>query len=107
MHIANILVFHHLENGRELCKLVGDGIAKLHDGGLIHGDLTTSNIIVSRVEGSDIQKVTFIDFGLSQNSTLSEDKAVDLYVLERAFLSLHSEIEGLVKFLYYLVNILT
>lgn len=31
-----------------------------------------------------------IDFGLSQHSTLAEDKAVDLYVLERAFISAHS-----------------
>lgn len=30
-----------------------------------------------------------IDFGLSNNSTLAEDKAVDLYVLERAFQSTH------------------
>lgn len=32
-----------------------------------------------------------IDFGLSQNSSLPEDKGVDLYVLERAFLSAHAE----------------
>ena len=32
-----------------------------------------------------------IDFGLSYNSTVPEDKAVDLYVLERAFSSAHAE----------------
>ena len=32
-----------------------------------------------------------IDFGLAQNTTLSEDKAVDLYVLSRAIASLHSK----------------
>ncbi|KAL5077145.1 hypothetical protein RYX36_016129 [Vicia faba] len=31
-----------------------------------------------------------IDFGLSFTSTLPEDKAVDLYVLERALVSMHS-----------------
>lgn len=36
-----------------------------------------------------------IDFGLSFHSTLSEDKAVDLYVLERAFLSSHPNSEAL------------
>ena len=37
-----------------------------------------------------------IDFGLSYNSNLPEDKGVDLYVLERAVTSAHSSIEGLV-----------
>ena len=34
-----------------------------------------------------------IDFGLSYHSTLVEDKAVDLYVLERAFASTHPDSE--------------
>jgi tRNA A-37 threonylcarbamoyl transferase component Bud32 len=38
-----------------------------------------------------------IDFGLSSISTLIEDKAVDLYVLERAFSSTHPKTELLVK----------
>lgn len=37
-----------------------------------------------------------IDFGLSYNNTLAEDKAVDLYVLERAFTSAHSALGNLV-----------
>lgn len=37
-----------------------------------------------------------IDFGLSYNSKLPEDKGVDLYVLERALTSAHSQMEGLV-----------
>lgn len=36
-----------------------------------------------------------IDFGLSNNSSLAEDKAVDLYVLERAFQSTHPSSENL------------
>lgn len=54
---------------------LGRMIAKLHDGDLIHGDLTTSNVMIDLDGG-----VHLIDFGLSQLSTLSEDKAVDLYV---------------------------
>ncbi|KAH7293747.1 hypothetical protein KP509_28G040500 [Ceratopteris richardii] len=65
---------------------IGVAIARIHDGGLIHGDLTTSNMVVR----SDTQDLVMIDFGLSFTSTLPEDKAVDLYVLERALLSLHS-----------------
>jgi TP53 regulating kinase-like protein len=36
-----------------------------------------------------------IDFGLSFQSSLVEDKAVDLYVLERAFASTHPASEPL------------
>lgn len=36
-----------------------------------------------------------IDFGLAYNSNLIEDKAVDLYVLERAFSSTHPDSEPL------------
>ncbi|KAI3513138.1 hypothetical protein L1887_20464 [Cichorium endivia] len=39
---------------------------------------------------SDTNQLVLIDFGLSFVSTLPEDKGVDLYVLERAFLSMHS-----------------
>lgn len=38
-----------------------------------------------------------IDFGLSYTTTLAEDKAVDLYVLERAITSAHSTLGGLVR----------
>ncbi|KAG5514486.1 hypothetical protein RHGRI_035780 [Rhododendron griersonianum] len=65
---------------------IGDAIGKLHDGGLIHGDLTTSNMLIR----DNTNQLVLIDFGLSFTSTLPEDKAVDLYVLERALLSMHS-----------------
>ncbi|GAA0145381.1 non-receptor serine/threonine protein kinase [Lithospermum erythrorhizon] len=70
----------------DIAKQIGEAIAKLHDGGLIHGDLTTSNMLIR--DGSN--QLVLIDFGLSSTSTLPEDKAVDLYVLERALLSMHS-----------------
>jgi hypothetical protein len=38
-----------------------------------------------------------IDFGLSSNSTIAEDKAVDLYVLERSFTSAHASCGPLVR----------
>ncbi|KAJ0802211.1 putative protein kinase TKL-Pl-4 family [Helianthus annuus] len=61
---------------------IGDTIGKLHVGGVIHGDLTTSNMLWR----SGCNQLVLIDFGLSFVSTLPEDKAVDLYVLERALL---------------------
>lgn len=38
-----------------------------------------------------------IDFGLSYNSIIPEDKGVDLYVLERALTSAHSQHPQLVR----------
>ena len=38
-----------------------------------------------------------IDFGLSFTSTIPEDKAVDLYVLERALISMHSSCGDVVR----------
>ncbi|KAK3013772.1 hypothetical protein RJ639_010131 [Escallonia herrerae] len=70
----------------DIAVQIGNAIGKLHDGGLVHGDLTTSNMLI---RGATNQLV-LIDFGLSFTSTLPEDKAVDLYVLERALLSMHS-----------------
>ncbi|KAL5561722.1 hypothetical protein UlMin_031469 [Ulmus minor] len=70
----------------DIATQIGNAIAKLHDGGLIHGDLTTSNMLIR----NDTNQLVLIDFGLSFTSTLPEDKAVDLYVLERALLSMHS-----------------
>ena len=47
-----------------------------------------------------------IDFGLSFTSTLPEDKAVDLYVLERALLSMHSSCGNVVSDGVFLLLIL-
>ncbi|KAI3980932.1 hypothetical protein MKX01_025497 [Papaver californicum] len=74
------------EKMANFAKQIGIAIAKIHDGGLIHGDLTTSNMIIRK----DTNQLVLIDFGLSFTSTLPEDKAVDLYVLERALISMHS-----------------
>ncbi len=74
-----------LEKARMLCKKIGESIAKLHDANIIHGDLTTSNMIY--VEKED--KVYFIDFGLGFHSTRIEDKAVDLHLLKQALEAKH------------------
>lgn len=72
--------------GREveaLLREVGRAIGKLHLHDMIHGDLTSSNILLQR------GTAYLIDFGLSSYSALAEDRAVDLYVLERAVMSTH------------------
>lgn len=71
---------------KEIMISVGKEVALLHLSDIIHGDLTSSNIILT----SDNFKIpSLIDFGLSSYSNLSEDKAVDLYVLEKALSSTH------------------
>lgn len=69
---------------KSLCVNVGEIIGRLHINDMIHGDLTSSNIMI------EDSLPVLIDFGLSSYSNLAEDKAVDIYVLERAILSTHS-----------------
>ncbi|XP_068450727.1 EKC/KEOPS complex subunit TP53RK [Clinocottus analis] len=78
-----------------LAERMGQILAKMHDEDVVHGDLTTSNMLLRRgVE--DRESVLFlIDFGLSYISALPEDKGVDLYVLEKAFLSTHPNTEAM------------
>ncbi|EGZ17172.1 hypothetical protein PHYSODRAFT_504064 [Phytophthora sojae] len=73
---------------------IGAAIAKMHDADIVHGDLTTSNMMLSSDDATD---VTMIDFGLANSQPLPEDKAVDLYVMERAFASTHVNSELLVE----------
>lgn len=63
---------------KSLAKKVGEAVAKLHSDDIIHGDLTTSNILVKDNE------LYFIDFGLGEISNSHEKKGVDLKVLEDA-----------------------
>ncbi|KAF5344390.1 hypothetical protein D9757_013972 [Collybiopsis confluens] len=65
----------------------------MHRIDVIHGDLTTSNMMLRHLESTSTAELILIDFGLSYQSTLTEDKAVDLYVLERAFSSTHPDSE--------------
>ncbi|XP_072206680.1 EKC/KEOPS complex subunit TP53RK [Excalfactoria chinensis] len=74
-----------------LAERMGQLLARMHDEDLIHGDLTTSNVLL-RPPAEQLDLV-LIDFGLSFISGLPEDKGVDLYVLEKAFLSTHPDTE--------------
>ena len=106
-----------------MLRAVGREVGKMHTADIIHGDLTTSNMMVrlrpQAASGSPPFEVVrrsstllppsppsqltrptslsrartlpqvLIDFGLSSASPMHEDRAVDLYVLERAFSSTH------------------
>ncbi|XP_014675913.1 PREDICTED: TP53-regulating kinase-like [Priapulus caudatus] len=76
-----------------LMAKVGAIIGTLHSNNLIHGDLTTSNMLL--LEPAADANIILIDFGLSYVEASAEDKGVDLYVLERAFLSTHPNSEEL------------
>ena len=79
----------------QVMKLIGKSVGALHASGVVHGDLTTSNLILRGTE--EEKDVVLIDFGLGSVSSSEEDMAVDLYVLERAFASTHPKSEGLVR----------
>ncbi|CAJ0565043.1 unnamed protein product, partial [Mesorhabditis spiculigera] len=79
----------------QFAKDLGTDIAKMHHAGLIHGDLTTSNVLL---KDGDASQIYFIDFGLSSLGKVSpEDKAVDLYVLERAIQASHINCDHLMQ----------
>ncbi len=72
-----------LDEQKKLLQEIGNAVAKIHNAGLIHGDLTTSNMIFKNKE------IFFIDFGLGFHSTKPEDKAVDIHVLKQALEARH------------------
>jgi len=74
---------NELKNKNQVAEKIGESVAKLHDINIIHGDLTTSNMILSE------NKIFLIDFGLSFHSTKIEDKAVDIHLFKQALESKH------------------
>ena len=62
---------------------LGQKVGHLHDQDIVHGDLTTSNMIVTQ------NGLRIIDFGLGSISKKFEDKAVDLHLLYQALHSKH------------------
>ncbi|OAX80939.1 BUD32 protein kinase [Emergomyces africanus] len=124
------------QSEEELCALlrrIGLVVGAMHKAGIVHGDLTTSNLMLrptglaKSLTGEDGQEgmetttaavplstsirqdaeipttldkkpsldgeIVLIDFGLAGQSIQDEDRAVDLYVLERAFGSSHPRTE--------------
>ena len=71
------------DNCKEFAEKIAVSVAKLHDRDIIHGDLTTSNMILKG------DTIFFIDFGLGFFSSKIEDKATDLYLLHEALESTH------------------
>ncbi len=69
---------------KNICLEIGELVGKLHSEGLIHGDLTTSNMILNS-KGT----IFLVDFGLGEKNVELEAKGVDLHLLKRALQSTH------------------
>ena len=87
LHAEIIMEFIQGTNVKEivtsqLCSKIGFYTALLHDNNIIHGDLTTSNFILSK-------KIALVDFGLSYYSSRLEDKAVDIRLIKQVLESAH------------------
>ena len=109
----------HLESldYKTICKQIGETLTKLHNQDIIHGDLTTSNMIyventkktnisnsktiqatqnkskdISNINNKNKFKIYLIDFGLGFHSHKIEDKAVDLHLLKQALEAKHYKI---------------
>src|SRR3989344_7949231 len=100
-----------LKNQIQIAEKIGKQIALLHNNNIIHGDLTTSNMIYvdkntnnqkdtknnslinNKTQISDNNspqfKLYFIDFGLSFHSHRPEDFAVDLHLISQALEAKH------------------
>jgi len=79
-------------NPASLCREMGKKIGQMHANGIIHADLTTSNMILNKSDVTSQDEIYFIDFGLSFFSDKDEDKAVDLHLMDRALESKHYEL---------------
>jgi TP53 regulating kinase-like protein len=74
------------ERAEALGQEFGRSIARLHDAGIMHGDLTTSNVIV------DGDSLSLIDFGLAIHSQRLEDQAVDLRLIKETLIGAHNSV---------------
>lgn len=76
------------------CVAFGKMIAQLHAHGLVHGDLTTSNVLVHQAKGAKkLGELVLIDFGLAFHSKKLEDLAVDLVNLKKTYSGTHPDYE--------------
>ena len=87
--VKEILNTLSIEERIKLCRQIGQFIGRLHKNKIIHGDLTTSNMILN-----EKGKIFFIDFGLAEYSNELEKRGIDLLIMKRAFYSTHYSYAG-------------
>ncbi len=77
------LIYRGSEKIIKYLEELGELVAGMHDAGIVHGDITTSNVIIG-VDG-----VYLIDFGLAKYSRRLEDLATDIHLFIRSVESTH------------------
>ncbi|MEM4021133.1 MAG: Kae1-associated kinase Bud32 [Nitrososphaerota archaeon] len=77
------------EELERLAYELGRIIGRMHAGGVAHGDLTTSNIMLDK-SGN----IYLIDFGLSAITDDPEELAVDIHLLDRSLESVHHKVRA-------------
>jgi TP53 regulating kinase-like protein/N6-L-threonylcarbamoyladenine synthase/protein kinase Bud32 len=86
--VNGVMVKEKLErdpnSASEVCRMIGSTVADLHNSGICHGDLTTSNMILTE-DG----RICLIDLSMGKTKAGLEDIGVDVHLLERAFTSAH------------------
>ncbi len=68
------------------CLQIGIIVGKLHQNGIMHGDLTTSNFILTT------KHLFLIDFGLANRTEKPDDHAVDLRLFKEILNSAHANV---------------
>lgn len=74
-----------------LIETVGEHVGRMHKRGVIHGDLTTANMIYSPSE----EIVYLIDFGLARYDEEVEGRGVDIHVLFQMLYSTYDDYDRL------------
>ncbi len=76
-----------------MSEKIGELVGRLHGCGIIHGDLTTSNLILQNGDGDSggDDRIYFIDFGLGYFEKNVEAQGVDVHVLFQTFVSTHGD----------------
>jgi TP53 regulating kinase-like protein/N6-L-threonylcarbamoyladenine synthase/protein kinase Bud32 len=75
------------QSATDICRMIGSTVADLHNSGISHGDLTTSNMILTE-DG----RICLIDLSMGRTKAGLEDLGVDVHLLERAFTSAHPDL---------------
>jgi TP53 regulating kinase and related kinases len=74
------------KDANEVFESLGKQVGLLHSAGIIHGDLTTSNVILPKPEMPFL-----VDFGMARHSVEPEDRGVDLHLLQRSLTASHTQ----------------
>lgn len=86
VRVKDLLTARSQGQVKALFEEFGRDTARLHAAGIMHGDLTTANVV--RRGGS----LVFIDFGLSTRTERLEDHAVDLRLIKETLVGAHPSI---------------